>query len=176
MKRVNQSSINFLLLILLILSSCKEDKKQTSDNEPIMKEVVQEVDENEDSSYYKNAIKNVLNAPQNTYPYYKGETGIYTFIKKNEIICFIEAENETPELYDDRFFANVYTESGQESLAFEYIDFEKNDVTIDGQKYMLAAFELKNVEKIASIQIGQYSKSEKKITWKVLIPKGRFRK
>lgn len=168
-----------LILITLMATavvSCGEDKKEetTTKVEEVKQKTRKELKE-EEKAYYKDAIESVLNSTSD-YAYAKSELGINTFIKGDEFICFLETKDETEAIYTDAFFANVYRANGKESLSFEFIDFEKEDINIEGVDYMLAAFNFDDVESTSSIQIGQYSKEQKKITWKVLIPKGRFHK
>lgn len=175
---VIKSSIIFLLSVFML--SCGNDKKEN--NEKKDKEVTaaekfkaKQDKEKEEQVYYKNAIEGVLNSPSE-YAYYTSDVGINTFIKGDEIICFLDTKYETDLIYTDNFFANVFKTGGKESLAFEFMDFEKDDIKIGDTNYMLAAFNFKDVESTTSIQVGQYSKEKKEITWKVLIPKGRFHK
>lgn len=177
---MNKIVIKFTLIIFLSISilSCGSDKKEnkTEKNTPAVSvEKTKAELKKEEQAYYEKAIQEVLKS-SSEYAYYKSELGVNIFIKGSEIICFLDVKNETDAIYSDNFFANVYKTGGKESLKFEFMDFEKDDVKIDGVDYMFAAFNFKDVDLTSSIQVGQYSKEQKKITWKVLIPKGRFHK
>lgn len=164
-----------IVFLALALSACGKQNKNESkaDKETVLTNKQQEKEK--EKLYYKSAVQTVLNS-NSEYAYVKGDTGVNVFIKGDEIICFIEVKGDDESIYSDIFFANVYRPGGKESLKFEFMDFEKDDIKINNVDYMLAAFKFSDVENASSIQVGQYNKEQKLIPWKVLIPKGRFHK
>ena len=123
----------------------------------------------EQKVYYTNAVKEALNSKIES-PYRTGDKGVKVFIKGNELICFLDVKDETPSIYEDRFYVNIYFKAQErEALGFEFMDFEKDDIKIDGNDYMLAAFKMNNFdfENTTVIQVGQIGKQTSKVLWKV---------
>lgn len=157
-----------MLFFIAIFSSCGQEKKTvTTTKEEVVKETPKTIEN-------KDLITDLLTSNKNIQT---GATGFTVLVNTDKILWFKKETESTDADLDDVVWINLfYLERKQKQLSFKVMDVLVEDVTYNNENYLVAEFDYQYEDDISVIQVGQYSKTEAKVTWKLSVSKNLIKK